>query len=67
MPYLIRFDFPDAPQPLYGGMYHGALGWAPTTATANEYDDRETAERVLVNGYGASAEYGTVVDKAREV
>lgn len=64
MSYAIRFDFPDDwPEPgqLFAGMYKGAFGWAPTLATALLYDDEETAQRVLANGYGSAAKYGSVV------
>jgi hypothetical protein len=61
MSYAIRFDVPDADEPIYAGMHKGALGWAPTLATAKLYDDPDHAARELANGYGAMKAYGRVV------
>ena len=58
--YAIRFNYPDG-DILYAGMFKGALGWAPTLATALFFPSREEAGRTLANGYGNSAEYGTIV------
>lgn len=58
MTYAIRFDFPEGS--VYAGMYKGALGWAPTVATALMFDDADKARR-LIGGYGASAEWAKVV------
>lgn len=60
--YAIRFDFPDSNDVLYAGMHKGALGWAPTLATALLFQTREEAGRNLANGYGASTQYGTIVE-----
>ena len=61
MPWAIQFDYPEAVSPLYAGEYKGALGWAPTLATAYRFETQEAAERVLAN-YGSSAEYGRVIE-----
>jgi hypothetical protein len=62
MSYAIRFDYPEADKPVFAGMHKGALGWAPTLATANIYDDAEVAARVLENGYGdGTRPWGRVV------
>lgn len=58
--YVIRFNFPEGTV-LYAGMHKGAFGWAPTTATALVYEDREAAARVLANAYPNIAEHGAVV------
>lgn len=60
--YAIKFDFPDSDVSLYAGMHKGALGWAPTLATALLFKTREEAGRNLANGYGASTQYGTIVE-----
>ena len=61
MTYAIRFDYPEATQPVFAGMHKGALGWAPTLKTALMFDDAEDAQRTMENGYGSSATYGRVV------
>lgn len=60
MTYRIRFDFPEQAEPLWAGWCgNGTLGYAPTTATAAEWETEEIAERVLANSYGSeSASYG---------
>ena len=57
--YAIRFDYPEGS--VYAGMHKGALGWAPTLATALLFDDAEKARRLLTAGYGRSAEWAKVV------
>lgn len=52
MSYAIRFDFPELEQPLFAGKAEGAAGFAPSLRTADLYDDRDVAERVLQNAYG---------------
>ena len=59
--YAIRFDFPEG-QTLYAGRHKGALGWAPTLDSALILDNRETARRYLLNGYGAATIYGHIID-----
>lgn len=62
--YAIAFEFPesDGAPPVYAGLAGGAYGWAPTLETALIWNDPESAERVLTNGYGpAMAECGRVV------
>ena len=60
MKYAVRFDYPDVT--FYAGLAKGAFGWAPTLKTALLYDDAESAQRVLKNAYGPSAnEWGKVV------
>jgi hypothetical protein len=68
MSYAIRFDYPETPnRPIYAGMHKGALGWAPTLATALLYDDAETATRVLANGYGRETQsFGTIIEVEAE-
>jgi hypothetical protein len=62
MSYAIRFDYPEADSPAFAGKYKGALGWAPTLATALIYEDAETALRTLENGYGEGTRpWGRVV------
>lgn len=60
MTWLIEFRFPEGI--LWAGRAgDGALGWAPTPATALRFDTKEKAGRFLSNGYGDSARYGFVV------
>lgn len=62
MRYAVRFDFPEAPEPVYAGLYRGAWGWAPTLRTAELFDDADTAARTLANGYGESTRrFGRVI------
>ncbi len=70
--YTIQFDFPGDTSPCYAGIHKGAAGWAPTLATARFWSDKESAQRWLENGYGATGAYGTVikanpVNKANDV
>jgi hypothetical protein len=61
--YAICFDYPEADDPYFAGEFKGGLGWAPTLATALLFDDEETAERTLENGYTpANQVYATVVE-----
>lgn len=61
--WVIRFDFPEEGAPvLYAGEYKGGLGYAPTTKTALQWINPETPARILANGYGSMAEYGSVVE-----
>jgi hypothetical protein len=62
MKFAIRFHFPGMDGVTYAGDYKGALGWAPTLKTAIIWTNRETAERILENGYGSMAAYGEVVE-----
>ncbi len=59
--FAIRFDFLDQGDSFYAGMYKGGLGWAPTVKTAMFFDTAEDAARTLENGYGSSAQYGSVI------
>lgn len=62
MTYAIRFDYPESDQPVYAGKHKGALGWAPTLATAIMFDDADAAHRTLENGYGTeNRKWGRVV------
>jgi hypothetical protein len=58
--YAIRFDYPEGT--VYAGEYKGGLGWAPTLRTALLFPDAEVAGRMLANGYGASVEFGRIVE-----
>jgi hypothetical protein len=60
--YAIRFDFPEADEPVYAGPYKGAAGFAPSLLTADLFARREQAEALLANGYGLAREFGRVVD-----
>lgn len=62
--YLICFDFPEMPDPLFAGrLADGALGFAPTLKTAARFDDWEAAERTIANGYGGEAgRFASVVE-----
>jgi hypothetical protein len=61
--YAIVFDFAEGIGPVFAGLSDGALGFAPTLATALLYDNEEAAERVLKNGYGKeTSAYGAVVE-----
>ena len=63
MKYAICFDFAEGIGPVFAGLSDGALGFAPTLATAELFDDEEAAERVLKNGYGKeTSAYGAVVE-----
>lgn len=57
--YAIRFDYPEGT--VYAGMFKGALGWAPTLATALIFDDAEKARSLMAAGYGGSADWAKVV------
>ncbi len=59
--YAIRFDYPETIEPVYAGWHKGALGWAPTLASAAFFDTADEAARTLKNGYGGTAIYGRVV------
>lgn len=59
MSYAIRFDFPEGDTP-YAGLHKGALGFAPTLATALLFDDADRA-RALIGGYGTLGEWAKVV------
>ena len=61
--YAICFDFVEG-DPVYAGMTADSVfGFAPTLTTAAFYDDEETAERVLANGYGEETRrFGSVVE-----
>ncbi len=62
MTYAIRFDFPEANQPLFAGrLRDGGLGWAPTIRTAELFDNAEAALNTLNHGYGHTALYARVV------
>ncbi len=60
--FTIRFDWPDGAEPSYAGIHKGAMGWAPTLATAKFWDDEESAQRWLDNGFGAAKTYGVVIE-----
>ncbi len=60
-PFAIRFDFPEAAEPLYAGTYKDALGFAPTLATALMFSTVDAAAQMLDNGYGHASVYGRVV------
>ena len=64
MRYAIRFRFPDMEGISYAGDYKGTLGFAPSLDTAIIWTERETAERILKNGYGALAAYAEVIEVA---
>ncbi len=51
--FVIRFNFTDGA--VFAGMYKGGMGFAPTTATALHFVDREVAQRNLDNGYGPAS------------
>lgn len=57
--YTIQFDYPEGT--CWAGMHKGALGWAPTLATALLFDDADRAKATLDNAYGPSSEWGRVV------
>lgn len=61
MRYVIQFEFPGHPEPLFAGDNKGAMGFAPELAGAMFFDDPNVAERYLENGYGASRLHGVVV------
>lgn len=62
--YTICFDAPEDPgNPIFAGWYKGTLGFAPSLDSAAFWDDEETAQRHLENGYGPSMrEIGVVVE-----
>lgn len=61
MTYAIRFDFPTEDGPLFGGLYQGACGWAPTLATAFMFEDADEARQLMTNGYGNMAKWARVI------
>jgi len=66
--FTIRFDMPDTDTPCYAGDYKGALGFAPTLATARFWTDADVAQSFLVNGYGKVGAWGRVIEvKAGQV
>lgn len=61
MTYAVRFDFPEGA--VYAGIADGSYGFAPTLATAEMFEDFDTANRTMRNAYGAAiVEYGRVVE-----
>lgn len=63
--YVIRFRFPDAPEPMYAVDLGNAYGWGFDHDDAMSFSDRATAERVLENGYGRTKQWGDVIEDTR--
>lgn len=58
--YAIRFNFPEGE--VYAGLHKGAAGYAPTLATAMEFDNYGKAQAMLEHAYGpASRNHGEIV------
>lgn len=62
--HTICFDFPERNgDPLFSGWHKGALGFAPSLATAAKWATEEEAQRHLDNSYGPEVRaYGSVVE-----
>ena len=63
MSYTIAFDFPDVDDPVFAGIAKGALGFAPSLATAVKFTTENAALKTLESGYSdGTRRYGCVVE-----
>ena len=59
MRYVIRFDF-DGKVEAWAAEEKNGLCFTVNQSNATVFEDEKLAERILVNGYGGLAKYGSV-------